>query len=55
MRRLRLLALVLCVALCAAILPGANASTIVLTAVNDEFLPLSSSTMPTKRSGEWSR
>ncbi len=53
MRRLRLLALVLCVALCAAILPGANASTIVLTAVNDEFLPLSSSTMPTKRSGEW--
>lgn len=53
MRRLRLLALVLCIALCAALLPGANASTIVLTVVNDEFLPLSSTTMPTKRSGEW--
>lgn len=53
MRKLRLLALVLCIALCAALVPTATASTIVLTAVNDEFLPLSSTTMPTRRSGEW--
>ncbi len=52
-RKLRLCALVLCIALCAALVPGASASTIILTAVNDEFLPLASSTMPTRRSGEW--
>lgn len=53
MRKLRLLAFALCIVLCAALVPGAQASTIVLTAVNDTFLPLESSTMPTKRSGEW--
>ena len=31
----------------------ANASSIVLTAVNDSFLPLENNTMPTKKSGEW--
>lgn len=31
----------------------ANASSIVLTAVNDTFLPLENNTMPTKKSGEW--
>ena len=31
----------------------ANASSIVLTAINDSFLPLESNTMPTKKSGEW--
>lgn len=31
----------------------ADASSIVLTAVNDEFLPLESGSMPTKKSGEW--
>ena len=31
----------------------ANASSIVLTAVNDSFLPLEDNTMPTKKSGEW--
>lgn len=31
----------------------ANASTIVLTAINDSFLPLENNTMPTKKSGEW--
>lgn len=53
MKKLRLLALVLVVSLCTVLLPGASASTIVLTAVNDQFLPLSASTMPVKRSGEW--
>ncbi|MBS6547396.1 MAG: hypothetical protein KH319_08495 [Butyricicoccus pullicaecorum] len=52
-RKLRLCALALCIALCVALMPGAGASTIVLTAVNDDFLPLTSSTMPTRRSGEW--
>lgn len=31
----------------------ANASSIVLTAINDSFLPLESNTMPTKKNGEW--
>lgn len=53
MKKLRMLALILVVALCTALLPRAFASTIVLTAVNDQFLPLSASTMPTRRSGEW--
>ena len=32
---------------------SANAGSIVLTAVNDEFLTLETNTMPTKKSGEW--
>lgn len=53
MNKLRRAAAVL-LALCLTLLPlHASASTIVLTAVNDEFLPLSVSTMPTKMSGEW--
>lgn len=32
---------------------SANAGSIVLTAVNDSFLPLQTNTMPTKKSSEW--
>ena len=53
MRKIRLLAAVLIAAICTLLIPSATASTIVLTAINDEFLPLSSSTMPVRRSGEW--
>lgn len=54
MKRIRFTAVLLLVTFCFLLLPlHASASTIVLTAVNDEFLPLSTSTMPTKKSGEW--
>lgn len=50
-KKLRLLVLVLFML---AVLPtGASANTIVLTAVNDVFLPLTASAMPVRRSGEW--
>lgn len=52
MKKTRLLAAALAVLFL--LLPlRASASTIVLTAINDEFLPMSASTMPTKKSGEW--
>lgn len=54
MKKLRLTAAAVLLAFCVLLMPQpASASTIVLTAVNDEFLPLSVSTMPTKMSGEW--
>ncbi|MDR3766563.1 MAG: hypothetical protein Q3Y08_05960 [Butyricicoccus sp.] len=54
MKRARVTAAMLLLTFCFLLLPlHASASTIVLTAVNDTFLPLSTSTMPTKKSGEW--
>jgi hypothetical protein len=53
MKKYRFAAVILLFAILAMLIPGASAATIVLTAVNDGFLPLSASTMPTRRSGEW--
>ncbi len=50
----RVLCLLLAVLLCCGLFSSAGAArSVVLTAVNDSFLPLSNSTMPTRQNGEY--